>query len=300
MSTSCGHSDLVSSITLSDAERDSGLFPAEKLSAAIQLFEKQGFLRLVNVFTPEYMQHINKYYGQRYKSFLNGTSQHDLRPLFTVDVEGPFNDEVFYANPHVYSFVSSFLGDKCILGALSSVASYPGAPDQHLHRDTQAIFGIGPDDYTIDKEVPVYAMTVLIPLVDCTLETGCTKVWPRSHFTSNDSEALKIDSLDPEVFVGSVLITNSKLLHRGGANLSDRLRPLVYMTYHRSWFRDFYGYESRPPVNVTNFEYRKIPDNHKHMFSWTRNTYKYIRYKAMAKRLLPWFIKKKVGKIVRG
>ncbi|MEH6525534.1 MAG: phytanoyl-CoA dioxygenase family protein [Sneathiella sp.] len=299
MSTTYDRTELISSISFTDIERDNGSFSEDKLVEAMDLFEQYGFIRLVNVFSHKRMANLNSHYRHRYRHLLQGTNKDDLRPLFTVDVEGPFNDETFYANPHIHSFVCNILGRKCILGAMSSVASYPGAPDQRLHRDTQAIFGDGPDDYTIDKNVPVYAMTVLIPLVDCTLETGCTKVWPKSHLTPNDSEALRIDSLDPEVFVGSALITNSKLLHRGGANLSDRLRPLLYMTYHRSWFRDFYGYEDRPPVNVTNFEYRKIPDNHKHMFSWTKNTYKYIRYKAMVKRLLPRFVKKQAGKIVR-
>jgi ectoine hydroxylase-related dioxygenase (phytanoyl-CoA dioxygenase family) len=298
MSNSCDNRDLVSSVTFTDIERDKGQLSEDKLLEISQLFDEYGYVRLVNVFSPDYLQVIENHYRRRYKNFLQGTRKKDRRPLFTVDVEGPFNDEFFYANPLMFSFICRVLGEDCILGAMSSVASYPGAPDQHLHRDTQAIFGNGPNDYTIDKDIPVYAMTILIPLVDCTTETGCTRVWPKSHRTSSEKEALEIQSLDPEVRIGSVLITNSKLLHRGGANLSDKLRPLLYLTYHRNWFRDFGGYENRPPVNIANAEYRKIPVTRKHMFSWTKNTYRYIRFKVLAKRLVPSTVKSKIAKYI--
>ncbi|MCF8468291.1 MAG: hypothetical protein K9G33_12885 [Sneathiella sp.] len=88
-------------------------------------------------------------------------------------------------------------------------------------------------------------------------------------------------------------------LHRGGANLSTHLRPLLYLTYHRSWFRDFGGYEDRPPVNVSNRELRKIPDAYKHMFTWTTDPYVFIRYKTVLRSLIPGKIKR-LARSMRG
>ncbi|WP_373085092.1 phytanoyl-CoA dioxygenase family protein [Sneathiella sp.] len=167
---------------------------------------------------------------------------------------------------------------------MSLVVSFPRAPDQFLPRDTKAIFG---DDYTVDIDIPPYAITMLIPLVDCTLETGCTRVWPKSHLTKTDDEAQKVGSIDSEVNVGSVLITNSKLLHRGGVNQSKIIRPLLYLIYQRSWLRDFAGYEERPPVTIGNRELEKVPGEYRHMFTWTKDLYRVIRIKNWLRRVLP-------------
>lgn len=285
-------------VHFSDEERNAGIPSPEKTSQALLLFQKYGFVRLENVFHPDFLSRLIAHYNERYKMYLEGTYKADLRPLFTVDVEGAFNDPSFYANPIVMPFFKKCLGEDCIVGAMSSVVSFPGAPDQFVHRDSQAIFG---DDYEVDQHVPPYAMTMLIPFVDCTTETGCTKVWPGSHRRNvpNAVETEKTPPFEPEVKVGSVLITNSKVVHRGGANRSQRLRPLVYLTYHRKWFRDFWGYETRPPVNVSALQLRRIPDEYKHMFAWTKDAYATIRIRNAAKRMLPFSVVRAVRSLVR-
>ncbi|MCF8468290.1 MAG: hypothetical protein K9G33_12880 [Sneathiella sp.] len=51
MSISCDNSDLASSVTFTDSERDQVEFPAEKLAEAIGLFNEYGFIRMV-MFSP--------------------------------------------------------------------------------------------------------------------------------------------------------------------------------------------------------------------------------------------------------
>lgn len=272
------------SVHFSDAERDNGSPSEANLAKAIDLFARNGFVRLDNVFHPEQMQTWTRFYQRRYDKPLAQTTKADKRPLFTVDVEGPLNDPLLYANPLIFPFIQHNVGKECIVGAMSSVLSFPGAPDQFLHRDSLPIFG---DDYTVDMAIPPYAITMLIPLVDCTKLTGCTKVWPGSHLRENPNEAEERPPLEPEVGVGSVLFTNSKLLHRGGANLSDIKRPLIYLTYHRKWFRDYWGYESRPPINIPRRELKKMPAQYRAMFTWTRDPYSVIRMKNALKEMLP-------------
>lgn len=293
MTTGSDDRDLIPSITFSDEERDSGAPNKAHIAEAAKLFTEHGFVRLENVYSPAFLQKLDTHYKKRYKNFLHSTNWRDRRPLFTVDVEGPFNDPAFYASPLVVPFMQHFLEKDYILAAMSSVASFPGAPDQHLHRDALPIFG---KDYTFDVNVPPYSITTLIPLVDCTLETGCTKVWPGSHKCKNAEEADKISSIDPEVRTGSILVTDSRLVHRGGANHSDRMRPLLYMTFHRNWFRDFWGYENRPPVNISDSELKKVPDRYQHMFNWTKDRYKHIRAKNTLRRILPGTLREKLGK----
>lgn len=288
--------DITSSVRFSDRERDTGVPDSESISRAFALFSEHGFVRLENVFSPQFMVQLTKSYSRRYRMYLEGTYQNDKRPLFTVDVEGVFNDPTFYANPLMLPFIKKCVGDQCIVGAMSSVASFPGAPDQFIHRDSLPIFG---GDYEIDKDIPTYAMTVLIPLVDCNRQTGCTKVWPGSHLRNDPKESESHAPLEPEVRVGSVLITSSKLIHRGGANVSDKLRPLVYMTYHRSWFRDFWGYETRPPVNVSARQLAKVPAEYRHMFAWTKDQYAQIRTRNSVKRLFPFKLVSAVRSLAR-
>lgn len=272
------------SVRFSDAERGSGAPSADNSQRAIEIFAAQGFVRLENVFAAETMRGWKTHYERRYRRLLSGTDWPDRRPLFTVDIEGPFNTPHLYANPLVMPLVSHNVGSGCIVGALSTVISFPGAPDQRLHRDSQALFG---DDYAVDKDIPPYAMTMLIPLVDCDHQTGCTKVWPGSHRRNEPSEAESTEPFEPNVAVGSVLITNSKLLHRGGANLSRIIRPLVYITYHRSWFRDFWGYETRRPVRITRRELGRVPAEYRHLFGWTRDPYPMIELRSRARSFVP-------------
>lgn len=284
MSASEVASTFAFSVRFSEVERDAGVPSSENVERAIEIFSDQGFVRLENVFSAETMSVWKAHYERRYRRFLSGTDWADRRPLFTVDIEGPLNTPLLYANPLVMPLVSRNVGRDCIVGAVSTVISFPGAPDQRLHRDSQALFG---EDYEVDKDLPPYAMTMLIPLVECNRETGCTKVWPGSHHRNEGAEVERIQPFEPIVPVGSVLLTNSKLLHRGGANLSQTIRPLVYITYHRSWFRDFWGYETRRPVSIGNRELRRVPNELRHLFSWTRDPYPMIELRSRAKRLVP-------------
>ena len=289
MENNTENNQLSSSVTFTDQERDTKTPGEAILNEAQALFAEHGFIRLVNVFDPKTIDEWDKHYRRRYKSFLQSYDRGE-RPLFTVDVEGPFSDPYFFANPLIGMVTNKFLGDDHILAALSSVVSFPDAPDQFIHRDTEPIFG---KNYSVDVCLPPYSITVLIPLVDCNLETGCTKVVPGSHRLPRYSP--KSPFIDPEVRKGSVLITDGRLVHRGGANLSSRIRPLLYMTYHRKWFRDFGGYEERPPINVSNRVLKNIPREYRHMFDWTKDPYRLIRLKTFLRRILPVRFTKRTG-----
>lgn len=288
MSTESVSKESLSSIYFSDTERDANELPATKIAEGVALFKKNGYLRVENVFNPTLMAAWDKHYQQRYEFQLAKTNQKDKRPLFTVDIEGPFNSPELYANSKIFPIIRAMLGDQCILGAMSTVISFPGAPDQFVHRDSQAIFN---DDYAIDTKIPTYAMTMLVPLVDCTLETGCTKVRPGTHLLNSYEESKQSEWVDPEVKVGSLLLTDSRVIHRGGANNSNIIRPLIYLTYHRKWYRDFWGYENRPPVNISSSELKKMPKENRNLVEWIKDPYSQYRIRnslalAMPKSML--------------
>ena len=283
----------VASISISQAERSNAKMDDSKLALAKTLFAKNGYIRVENLFSADQMAGFDAQYRDRFRSFLAATNKQDKRPLFTVDIEGAFAQREVMANPILAPFLESLLGKDFILAAMSAVASFPGAPDQHLHRDATMLFG---PENTADFDVPVYSVTVLVPLINFTKETGCTRVWPGSHKIPGRENGLAVGSLDPEVHVGSVLISDGRVLHRGAANRSDKLRPLFYTTFHRSWYRDFGGYAQRPPILISNKNFAALPADLQARIGWSRDLYKKVRRKYWLRKVLPASLRMRMSK----
>ena len=282
----------IASIAVTEGEKTRGALDPGKLASAKAEFARNGYLRVENLYSAAQMRALDSQYRARYANFLTATNKPDKRPLFTVDIEGAFNDEAVLVNPLIEPLLSAFLGDDFILAAASAVASFPGAPDQHLHRDAGQLFGT---ENEADKDVSTYSIT-LVPLIDFTRQTGCTRVWPGSHLIAGREAALAVGSLDPEVRVGSVLVTDGRVLRRGAANRSDRLRPLFYCTYHRSWYRDFGGYAFRPPFLLSDKVFAAMPEALQNRVSWLRDRYKGVRRKYWLRKVLPPALRMRLSK----
>ena len=97
----------------------------------------------------------------------------------------------------------------------------------------------------------------MVPLVDMTLENGPTEFLAGSHaaaFPSGDAFWEKPDKEDradgsagicgktPALSfpadAGSVVLFDLRTRHRGTANRGRAARPILYMSYVRSWFQD--------------------------------------------------------------
>ncbi len=284
----------ISEICVTEEERRTGHLSSETLARARSLFRENGYLRVRDLFTPEEMALLDGEYRTQNARFLSGTNKQDKRPLFTVPIKGPFAEQSVLDNPYVSPLLANLLGSDYIIQALSAVVSYPGAPDQFLHRDTRDLFS---EDNSVEATLPPYSVTMLVPLVDFTTETGCTRVWPGSHKITGTEEGLSQGSLDPEVSVGSVLLTDGRILHRGAANRSDRIRPLFYLTFHRAWMRDLGGYESRPPVDCPESVFRKLPKHTPARLAWANPARAArVRRKNALRRARPAGLRRKLFK----
>lgn len=233
-------------VEFSARERAAGKLDRATFEKAAELFDRWGSVRILNLFDPELMAQLAKHYRARYADKLIDTKKEDRRPLFTPTIAGPFADPRYHSNPLLFPLIQRALGEDCVLGAFGSVVSFPGAPAQFIHRDSASLY----DDFNIDVKLPPYALTILVPLVDANAQTGSTRVWPGTHREPSFDKAKEMPSESPDVPVGSVLMTDSRTLHGGSPNVSDRVRPIVYNSYHRRWYRDDGGYLQRPAVNV--------------------------------------------------
>ena len=83
-----------------------------------------------------------------------------------------------------------------------------------------------------------FLFTVLIPItVPVTMDNGPTEFMVGSH----REPAQNYDSLEKAKSgcpLGSALVFNGKLNHRGTANKSSEDRPVIYRVYHKRWYND--------------------------------------------------------------
>jgi ectoine hydroxylase-related dioxygenase (phytanoyl-CoA dioxygenase family) len=231
--------------------------PPNLLLQAKQLFDTQGFLLLENVFDVDYIDNLREVYLERFYTPLtkNKSDQHyynvgDGRYQIAVDMHAPFNDAHIFANPVLLPLIRAILGDNCTLDGFGSVISLPNAQDQHVHRDHPILFK---EDPHLSSQLPCYAITLAIPLVDIDLNCGTTAHWPGSHkiILKEDTLFQPSELIYPVTKRGSAYLWDYRLVHFGTANKTQKPRPLMYLAYSRKWFSDVGNHAYEAPVRIT-------------------------------------------------
>ena len=173
--------------------------------------------------------------------------------MITVDLEPPFDHTDLFANPWLLPVLGAAFEDDFVLGAYGVVCSLSGAPRQHIHQDGADLF----PQAGLNRLLPIVAATVAIPLIEMNSTHGTTALWPGSHRNNEIAET----GDEPVVQEGSCVLWDYRLRHGGTANLSAIPRPLLYMTYCRSWFLDTKNYRRQTPVRAPKNFLAKLPEN---------------------------------------
>ncbi len=114
----------------------------------------------------------------------------------------------------------------------------PQSGAQYWHRDTHNLADSDSDGSQLLRMDDFY-FTVLIPLVPLNEENGTTEFRLGTHRkTAQDFESSEHKRFD--VAVGSAIVFNGKISHRGRENLSTLERPVIYMVCHKKWYNDRY------------------------------------------------------------
>lgn len=135
-------------------------------------------------------------------------------------------------NPVVVATVKDFLSHATAiqLHMTQIISISPGETRQKLHRDEMAFdFFPFPPDYHVQ-------CNTLWALSDFTRENGATHLCPGTSGI-DDKAAARVDSIQAEMCRGACLFYDGKILHGGGANLSDQVRTGVNLTYAVGWVR---------------------------------------------------------------
>jgi len=269
-------SHTVPTITISPTETHNNKLSEAKLALANSLFNRYGVLIIENVFPTEFIQNIRDYFFHACGSYLQDTHHSDAlrvgdkRLMITLDIAWPLNTPQLYGSPFVLEFLEKILGDDFILGSLTSVTSLAGSIDQHVHKDHPALFDHQSLNQHSTPQLPSFAVTMLVPLVELNQTVGGTRVIKGSHHCSSD-DAKQMAVQESPVSSGSCFFMDYRLSHHGRANRSDSPRPVLSMVYQRPWFRDCVNYGKQPPLKMNDQELARVPKKFTRLFSWIKD-----------------------------
>lgn len=238
------------------------------VKTAKELFEENGVLLIQNLFSKEFITELNQSFFQQYSAYLEDKDHPDAlevgvkRKMVTVHLQPPFNTPHLYGNPLLMHLMRGLLGKDFVLGSFGAVVALPGAEQQHIHQDHPALF----EDEALNLQLPSFAITVVVPLIDLTSATGSTQVWKGSHRLSQSAGLEAKYASVPFVPTGSCYLMDYQLWHGGTPNISDQVRPILYIVYYRSWFQEAVNYEKQARVSISPREYQKIPEPYKFLF----------------------------------
>jgi hypothetical protein len=267
-------------ITLSAAERRTGVLTLEHYERASATFDECGVLLLDGAYETNTVQALalaqaalfsaHRMAGTKNRVDAEFAPRGERRFEVKVPMEPPFTDDAFVLRKPVTDLVSAFVGDeratKLEIDTLSSVSSTPSAPHQHWHRDVPNIFN---DDaqWQSGSSSPAWGVVVFVPLGDLPREQGPTKFLVRSHrgcapaqrrtlslpggFSSEECEHVHAGAgedggvFEASASAGSAVFFDLRTLHSGGPNQSNRTRSQMYLTYVHEWWVDAVNFHSK-------------------------------------------------------
>jgi ectoine hydroxylase-related dioxygenase (phytanoyl-CoA dioxygenase family) len=180
------------------------------------------------------------------------------RVMLSVKLQGSLLEPQVYGHPILLTVLRQLLGEDILIDSFTCVVAESGAREQRRHQDHPDLF---PEQYAATAELPPYAITVVIPLVDLTMKTGTTRLFPGTHLGGEpDGSEL------PHVSRGDCFLFDYRLMHQGTANQSENVRPVLYVSYSRPWFTDISNFQRQPRINIDREDVRDIPREHWPLF----------------------------------
>ncbi|WP_164727038.1 phytanoyl-CoA dioxygenase family protein [Shimia sediminis] len=255
-------------ITPTPSEKAAMAWAPDTLDKAILAFRDHGTLVIRDVFDPALIRDCHARFSEDYAGFQQDISKDaalrvgDRRYMVTPALQGALADPGLLASPFILPIMRKLLSDKVILGSVTSVASAPGAKDQSIHRDNPLLFPEDPD-----LAVPNFLISLIVPLIPLTRDTGSTRLWPGSH-KKHYSNYEECPTLDPHCDIGSCYLMDSRLFHQGLANRSDQTRPILAIIYQRPWYVDHKNFKKQTPLRLGDPSGDTLSDEVRELVTW--------------------------------
>lgn len=248
----------------------------EAINEAEALFREQGTLFLQGAFDRCLIEKVSAACAQRYQS-LSGKELRkrdamvgERRYMVTVDIKKPFSSPALYANSNLMPLLERLLSPHLRIVSFGIVVALPGAENQAIHLDHPPLFGLQESV----NELPVWATTLVVPLVELNDEIGPTAIWPRTHTSPDRIERLEQLMATPDYSLaerpntqlGDAYLMDYRLIHGGLANLSQQVRPILYLVYGRPWFRDGFNFSAQAAFSISKKQRKKVPKRWQGLF----------------------------------
>ena len=235
------------------------------LDQACDQFKEHGALVLRGAYSEAHLSVARQAVRRRATDDLHATQAKRVgnrRMMLSLPIEYPFNAPHLYANPLVLRILTRLLGESFVLNSFGAVIAEPGARAQHVHLDHPQLF----DDDQHSNDLPAYAVTVLLPLVSMSRETGTTRVWEGSHRLPED-QALSQGASHVSSSLGDCLLMDYRVWHGGTEVRQTEDRPVLYFVYSRPWFRDYVNFPANYQIEIGQQDLKQVPLDLQHLFA---------------------------------
>lgn len=154
--------------------------------------------------------------------------------VYTLVARGKVFEEIT-AEPRLLALLGRFLQPNFLLTASQSICIHPGETAQSLHTDDGF--------YRVPRPRAAISLSVVAAIDAFTAENGATDIIPGSHRWGPPEERAgreaEVEAMArPAVMpAGAAIVFQGTLIHRGGANRSDRPRLAITNQYCEPWAR---------------------------------------------------------------
>ena len=156
--------------------------------------------------------------------------------IYTLIARGKVFEDIA-ADARLLALIGRFLQPNFLLSASHSISLNPGETAQSIHTDDNF--------YRQARPRPPIGISVIGAIDDFTQANGATEVVPGSHLWGdqdspgrpNDLAEIEKMLVPMEIPAGAALVFAGTLLHRGGANVTDKPRLAFTNQYCEPWAR---------------------------------------------------------------
>lgn len=225
---------------------------SEQMDEWLASFERDGFVVLPEIIPKSRVLALTEALLRVEAEHGFGYAKTSFEGLKTVRINNLLvHDELFWTvplQPEVLALAERLLDRELLLSSLCSLTLGPGQEAQPLHEDTQQI--------PLPRPRAPLAINALWALSNFTEDNGATHIVPGSHKQpSSPTYGAEIDTVQATMKAGSVMLFDSALWHKGGANTTSMRRYALSCYYCAGWLRQQENMQLGVPADVA----RRLP-----------------------------------------
>jgi len=231
---------------LAPEEYEKGELSEERLVLAVETLCSEGYVVLENAVPETLVEEIRETLNPILQDHVEANPQmlnsdkvgHGIFGLHPPR-EMPFMDPLIIANPFARSILAQVLGADFFCAFYNTNTSWPGSGIQNAHRDSPPLVADHP------HPLPAYSIVLNIPLIDFSAANGATEIWPSTHLDNRsypqgindyDEWAAQTPAALTEVPIGSLILRDMRMWHRGMPNRTGTIRTMLAVVYNRLFY----------------------------------------------------------------